>query len=81
MEENQVKQLLARITVKPGMMGGRPTIRGMRFPVGDILEMLASGMKEESILEQHPILEKEDISAALTYAALSINKSKIINAA
>ena len=81
MEENQVKQLLARITVKPGMMGGRPTIRGMRFPVGDILEMLASGMKEESILEQHPILEKDDISAALTYAALTINKSKIIHAA
>ncbi|MCY7422414.1 MAG: DUF433 domain-containing protein [Chitinophagaceae bacterium] len=81
MKENQVKQLLARITVKPGMMGGRPTIRGMRFPVGDILEMLASGMKEESILEQHPILEKDDISAALTYAALTINKSKIIHAA
>ena len=49
-------------------MGGKSTIRGLRFPVGDIYEMLASGMSTEEILEQHPILEKEDIQAALLYA-------------
>ena len=45
------------------MMSGKPVVRGLRFPVGDILEMLASGMNESQILEQHPILEKEDIQA------------------
>jgi len=62
-------------------MGGKPTIRGMRFPVADILEMLSSGMTTEEILEDHPVLEKEDITAALRYAALSINKSVIVHAA
>jgi uncharacterized protein (DUF433 family) len=58
MNEQQVNELLKRVTIKSGLMGGKPTIRGLRFPVGDILEMLASGMKQEAILEQHPILQK-----------------------
>jgi uncharacterized protein (DUF433 family) len=81
MNEQQIQELLSRITIKPGLMGGRPTIRGMRFPVGDILEMLASGMKEDEILKQHPLLKSEDISAALMYAALNINNTRIIHAA
>lgn len=81
MSEQQIQELLSRITVKPGMMGGKPTIRGMRFPVADILEMLASGMKDENILEQHPALEAKDISAALLYASLKINNTRIIHAA
>ncbi len=81
MSEQQIQELLSRITIKPGMMGGKPTIRGMRFPVADILEMLASGMKAEDILEQHPILEAKDISAALLYASLQINNTRIIHAA
>ena len=51
-------ELLKRITIVPGLMSGEPTIRSMRFPVGDIFEMLASGMSSEEILEQHPILGK-----------------------
>lgn len=74
-------ELLERITVKPGLMGGRPTIRGLRFPVGDILELLASGMTEHDILDQHPILEKEDIKAALLYASLKLKNTVIIHAA
>ncbi|HZW69381.1 MAG TPA: DUF433 domain-containing protein [Hanamia sp.] len=74
-------ELLKRITIVPGLMSGKPTIRNMRFPVGDILEMLASGMTTESILEQHPGLEKEDIQAALMYAALRTKNTIIINAA
>jgi len=62
------QQLLERVTLIPGLMSGKPTIRGMRFPVGDILEMLANGMTEADILEQHPILEKDDIHAALLYS-------------
>jgi len=81
MDNKEQSELLGRITIKPGMMGGKPTIRGMRFPVGDILEMLASGMTKEEILEQHPILEKDDIHAALLYASLKIKNAAIINAA
>ncbi|WP_018630565.1 DUF433 domain-containing protein [Niabella aurantiaca] len=75
------QELLKRITIIPGLMSGKPTIRGMRFPVGDILEMLANGMSENSILEQHPILEKEDISAALLYASLKMKNTVVIHAA
>jgi uncharacterized protein (DUF433 family) len=75
------KELLKRITIIPGLMAGKPTIRGLRFPVGDIYEMLASGMTNEEILEQHPILEKEDIQAALIFAALKTKNTLIINAA
>jgi uncharacterized protein (DUF433 family) len=74
-------ELLKRITIIPGLMSGKPTIRGLRFPVGDIYEMMASGMSSEEILEQHPILEKEDIQAALLYAALRTKNTLIINAA
>lgn len=73
--------LLNRITIKKGMMGGKPTIRGMRFPVKDILEMLASGMTWDEILEQHPILERDDIKAALLYASVKISNTVNLNAA
>lgn len=75
------QELLKRITIVPGLMSGKPTIRGMRFPVGDILELLADGMTEDEIIEQHPILEKEDIFAALLYASLKMKNTRIINAA
>lgn len=73
--------LLERITLKPGLMSGKPTIRGLRFPVGDILEMLADNMTEDAILEQHPILQKEDIQAALLYASLKMKNTTVIHAA
>ncbi len=73
--------LLNRITIKEGMMGGKPTIRGMRFPVKDILELLSSGMTWDEILEDHPILEKEDIRAALLYASLKLSGTITLNAA
>lgn len=60
--------LLERITLVPDLMVGRPTIRGIRFTVGDNLELLASGLSEEEILDEHPVSEKEDIRAALLYA-------------
>ena len=62
-------------------MGGRPTIRGLRFTVGDLLELLADGLSEKEILEQHPLLEKEDISAALYYASLKMKNTVVIHAA
>ena len=57
------------ITSDPELCGGRPTIRGLRVRVTDILEMLAGGTSRSDILRDYPYLEDEDISAALEYAA------------
>jgi uncharacterized protein (DUF433 family) len=57
--------LLDRITSNPELCGGRPTIRGLRIRVTDILEMLAGGASRSDILRDYPYLEDEDISAAL----------------
>ena len=73
--------LLKRITLIPGLLGGKPSIRGMRFLVSDILELLSSGLSEEDILEQHPILERADVQAALLYASLKMKNTVIIHAA
>ncbi len=75
------QSLLERITIVPGLLNGKPTIRGLRFPVSDILELLSSGMSEVTILEQHPILEQDDIYAALLYASLKMRNTTIIHAA
>ncbi len=61
--------LLSRITVDPGVSHGKPSIRGLRYPVELILELLSSGMSAEEILEDYDDLEREDIHAALLYAA------------
>lgn len=61
---------LQRITVNPEIFGGRPCIRGMRFPVSRILGLLAAGETPESILKSYPYLEKEDIQESLNFAAL-----------
>jgi len=58
-----------RITVSPEICGGRPTIRGLRIRVTDILDMLAAGAERAEILRDYPYLEDEDITAALEYAA------------
>jgi uncharacterized protein (DUF433 family) len=60
---------LARITHDPKVMGGRPCIRGLRVTVGTILGLLASGQTPDDILSAYPYLERDDIPAALAYAA------------
>ena len=60
---------LTRITLDPEVMGGRPCIRGMRVTVGTIVGLLASGHPVEGILEAYPYIEREDVQAALSYAA------------
>lgn len=57
------------ITVEPGKRGGKPCIRGMRITVYDVLSYLASGMSVEEVLEDFPYLTREDVLAALSYAA------------
>ncbi len=60
---------LYRITIEPGKCGGQPCIRGQRIRVTDILELLSAGASFEEILEDYPLLEREDPFAALEYAA------------
>jgi uncharacterized protein (DUF433 family) len=60
---------LKRITVEEGKCGGRPCIRGFRMRVSDLLDLLAAGASYEEILVDYPFLEKEDILAAIEYAA------------
>ncbi|MFK5924946.1 MAG: DUF433 domain-containing protein [Verrucomicrobiota bacterium] len=62
-----------RITINPRQCGGRPCIRGMRIRVTDVLDLLAAGLNYEQILDEMPDLEKEDITAAITYAKQSID--------
>jgi len=57
-----------RITVNLLQCGGRPCIRGMRIRVVDILDLLASGLTQEQVLDELPDLELDDIEAALKYA-------------
>ena len=57
------------ITIEPGKRGGRPTIRGMRIAVADVLGWLAAGMTHDEILSDYPELTEEDIRACLAYAA------------
>ncbi len=57
------------ITIEPGKRGGKPTIRGMRITVQDVLEYLAGGTSEEEILADFPELTREDIRACLAFAA------------
>jgi uncharacterized protein (DUF433 family) len=60
---------LSRITVDAKVMGGKACIRGLRFPVSRLLNLLASGQSEAEVLKNHPDLEPEDIRAAMAYAA------------
>ena len=61
--------LLKRITVLHDLCGGRPTIRGMRIRVSDVLDLLASGLSTQEIVEELPDLETEDVLACLVYVA------------
>ncbi len=58
-----------RITIEPGKRSGKPCIRGLRITVSDVLEYLAAGMTEDEILAEFPDLERDDIRAALAFAA------------
>jgi uncharacterized protein (DUF433 family) len=61
--------LLSRITIDPAVCHGKPCIRGLRYPVETLLELLSSGMTVDEILTDHEDLEREDLLAAMAYAA------------
>ena len=71
------KALLERITIEGGKCGGRPCIRGKRIRVSDILELLANEASIDEIVADHAGLEREDVLAAIAYAAQQTNHTVI----
>jgi uncharacterized protein (DUF433 family) len=66
-----------RITVKPELMGGMPTIRGLRIPVATVVAMIADGMTPDEVCAELPDLTPEDVREALLYAAESVRERSI----
>ena len=71
------ENLLDRITINPDVMVGKPTIRGLRITVEQILKALANGVKTTELLEDYPELEPEDIQAVLLYASELVSEEKV----
>ena len=69
--------LLERITIEPGKCGGRPCIRGTRMRVSDVLELLANGASFEEVLADHPTLIRDDLLAAIAYAAVQTSHAVV----
>ncbi|HUY36011.1 MAG TPA: DUF433 domain-containing protein [Pirellulales bacterium] len=62
-------QLIAHITIDPGICHGKPCVRGLRYPVEMLLELLSSGMTPDEILADYEDLERDDLLAILAFAA------------
>jgi len=69
---------LERITVNPLVCHGKPTVRGLRVPVQTILELLASGMTLDEVLDDYPYLEREDLLTALEYGAAATGGHQVV---
>jgi uncharacterized protein (DUF433 family) len=61
-----------RITVDPRQCGGRPCVRGMRIRVSDVLDLLATGLTREQVMEELPDLEPDDVEACLRFASRGV---------
>lgn len=77
MTASQREELLRRISIDPNVCFGKACIRGTRIWVGLIVENLASGISEDEILQAYPSLKREDIRAALAYAA-ELTRERVI---
>ena len=75
--------LIERITIDPSICHGKPTIRGLRYPVEMILELLSAGMSTDEILDDYEDLEQDDLLAVLSYAARlsQVKRVELANAA
>lgn len=69
---------LDRITTSPEICHGQPTIRGLRYPVEMLLELLAAGMTIEEIVDDHSDLVREDLLAALEFGALAAGQRRVL---
>ena len=70
-----------RVVVDPNICGGKPTIKGTRIMVKNILGMVAGGHDIAQVVEAYPELTREDVSAALQYATRVIDEEKVISRA
>lgn len=71
------QSLLERITVSSDRMTGKPTIRGLRITVEQVLKALAAGITQHELLEDYSELEQEDIQAVLLYAAERVEEEQV----
>ena len=69
-----------RIVVNPKIMGGKPVIKGTRIPVYFILELIANGWTIDDILKEYPYLTREDVLAAVRYAARVLREEVVVKA-
>jgi uncharacterized protein (DUF433 family) len=69
---------LERITSDPAVCHGQPTVRGLRYPVETLLELLSAGMTVEKVLADYPDLERDDILAALEFGALASGRRRVV---
>ena len=74
-----MENLLQRITFDQRVLRGKPVIRGLRISVEMILELLAKGSTRQEILEDYPVLEPEDIQAALAYAQYLVAGEEVLD--
>jgi uncharacterized protein (DUF433 family) len=72
-----MKELAGRITIDPEILVGKPTIRGMRISVEQILKALAAGITTKELLQDYPELEEDDIKAALLYASQLVEDERV----
>ena len=72
------ENLKSRITINPKVMVGKPTIRGMRITVEQILRALAGGVTVNELLQDYPELEKEDIQAVFAYAVNLVDEEQFL---
>ena len=72
------EQLLQRITVDPEICHGKPCVRGLRYPVPMLLELLSSGMTVDEILADYEDLEKDDLLAAMAYGARLTDAKRVV---
>lgn len=70
--------LISRITVSPDICHGKPCVRGLRYPVEMILDLLSSEMDVKAILADYPDLERSDIDACLAYAARLVHTHSVV---
>jgi len=71
------EDLLSRITINPKVMVGKPTIRGMRITVEQILRALAGGVTVNELLQDYPDLEQEDLQAVFAYVANLVDEEQV----
>jgi uncharacterized protein (DUF433 family) len=76
-DKEEGEAMIDRITIDPSLCHGKPCIRGLRYPVENVLEWLAGGMTIEEVLSDYEDLTREDILAALAFAARIAHTKRI----